>query len=88
MAESCFKKKIGIPVAVVKIVFTVGSMLVGLWQGLLQFQNLPAGMGEGPERTGMIIGFIIGAGFVLVLRLALLGLYIAALVRANRVLSQ
>ncbi len=81
------KKKIGIPVAAIKIAFTVGSVVAGVWQGFLQFQQFPGDM-SGPEGAGFVVGFFIGAGFVVLIRLVLLGLYIAALVKANKILSR
>jgi hypothetical protein len=81
------KNRIGIYVAVIKIVFTLANMLVGIWQAFLQFGPM-SGDVEGPERAGMLVGFMIGVGFVVVFRFVLMGLYIAALVKANKVLSE
>jgi hypothetical protein len=78
------KKRIGIPLAAVKVLFTLVSVFVGVWQATLQF---PADM-EGPEAAGMTIGFVIGGGCVFVLRIGLLVLYITALVQARRRLAQ
>jgi hypothetical protein len=77
------KKRIGIPLAAVKILFTLANVGVGTWQASLMF---PADL-SGPEGAGFLVGFIIGVGFVFTLRLGLLGLYIAALVLANKRLA-
>ena len=82
-----FKNRIGIYVAVLKIVFTLGNLLVGIWQAFLQFGPMASEV-EGPERAGMLVAFMIGVGFVVVFRLVLMGLYIAVLVKANKVLSE
>lgn len=81
------KKRIGIYVAIVKIFFTLANILVGIWQASLQFGPMTSEV-EGPERAGMMVGFMIGVGFVVVFRLVLMGLYVAALVKANKALSQ
>ncbi|TVS11940.1 MAG: hypothetical protein EA424_23140 [Planctomycetaceae bacterium] len=81
------KKPIGIYLAVVKIFFTVANMLVGIWQASLQFGPIAEGA-VGAERTGILVGFTIGILFVLGFRLTLMGLYIAALVKANSILSE
>jgi hypothetical protein len=73
------KKRIGIPLAGVKVLLTVASIFVGVWQGSL--------MMPGDLATPQGIGFVIGAGFVVVVRLALLGLYVAALVVARKRLA-
>jgi hypothetical protein len=81
------KQRIGIYVAGIKIFFTLANILVGIWQASLQFGPMASEV-EGPERAGMLVGFMIGVGFVVVFRLVLMGLYIAALVKANKVLSE
>lgn len=81
------QNRIGIYLAVVKILFTAANMLVGIWQASLQFGPIADGA-VGDERTGILVGFTIGILFVLGFRLTLMGLYIAALVKANKVLSE
>ncbi len=80
------QKSIGIYLAVVKIFFTLANMLVGIWQASLQFGPVADGA-VGAERTGILIGFAVGILFVLGIRLTLMGLYVAALVKANTILS-
>lgn len=81
------QKPIGIYLAIVKIFFTLANMLVGVWQAYLQLGPMTDGA-VGAERTGILIGLTIGLLFVLGIRLTLMGLYIAALVKANSILSE
>ena len=74
------KKRIGIPLSAICILFTVLNMLVGAWQGYLQ---VPADMGT-PEG----IGFVVGAVVVMAIRLALLILYVMAILGARKRLAE
>jgi hypothetical protein len=53
---------------------TVASILVGVWGAVLGAQEIG---GNTPE----LAGFVVGAGFSVMLRLALLGMYIVALAK-------
>ncbi len=68
-----FKKRIGAYLAGGKILFTLMSLAVGLWQMSFAMNQFPEGS---PER----IGAVIGALFAITIRLGLLGLYIGAIV--------
>jgi hypothetical protein len=71
------RKDIGIPLAWCLVAFVVMSLGVAVWQLSLMMQTAPEGS---PERVGMMVG----AGFVMMVRLALLALYIAAVVTFAR----
>jgi hypothetical protein len=74
------KKRIGIPLAAVSVLFTVLSVFVGVWQAKLMAPN-DLGTPEGP-------GFLIGACFGITVRVGLLVLYIAAVVQARKRIAQ
>jgi len=74
------KKRLGIPLAVVTIVFTGGNMLVGIWEGVLQ---VPA---EAPP--ALFVGFMTGIVMVMVIRAGILGIYIAAIAIARNRLAR
>jgi hypothetical protein len=74
------KRRIGIPLALASILFTVLNIFVGLWQARLQ---MPAQMGT-PET----IGFFVGIVLVLGMRLVLLVLYVVAVLGARKRLAE
>jgi hypothetical protein len=69
------RKRIGIVFAGLTFLAVLGSFIVGLWQGSLQMeaQNIPPGSPQSAAMWTLLAG-------VLLIRLALLGLYIGALV--------
>ncbi len=71
------KKNIGVPLGWCLVASVVFSLAVGLWQGGLQAGEFEAGS---PEQ----IGAFIGLGFVTVLRIVILAMYITALVWIGR----
>jgi hypothetical protein len=73
------KNRFGILLAAGSILFTAYGLFVGVWQARLM---MPANL-SGPEG----VGFLVGAVFSIGIRLALLALYVVAVLRARRILA-
>ncbi|MDD5645260.1 MAG: hypothetical protein PHO00_07450 [bacterium] len=66
------KNPMGITLAYYNIAFTIGSMLVGIWQIIIQASMLGGD-------TVKIASFSVGAGFTFIVRIAVLSCYFIAL---------
>ena len=73
------KRPAGPPLGWVKIVFAILGIIVGVWQ--LGVMPLPEG---GKEEAAMRIGFALGGGVVLIIRVGLLVCYTIAVTRAAK----
>ena len=71
------RKPIGIPFAWCLVAAVLASMGLGIWQISLNMEVFPEGS---PQRVGMVVG----AGFVMLLRLAIVGLYVAAVMMFSK----
>jgi len=73
------KRPLGPAIGWVKIVFAILGIIVGVWQ--LSVTPLPEG---GGDAKAMRIGFALGGGFVLILRVGLLVCYTIAVTQAAK----
>ena len=68
------RKDMGVVLGYLDVVSTIGSLIVAVWQLSILAENVPPGS---PERIGMYVG----GGITLLIRLALIGLLIAAMMK-------
>lgn len=80
------RKKIGISLAWILVACVVSSILVGIWQ--LTYVPGNAELADPAQKTAFMIGAFVAGGFFMVIRMALLGAYCAALAMFSKWLAQ